>query len=126
MHLKYSKSILWLILLFSLVGSKSLLAQAIRYVKPTQAGSGNGLSWDDASADVQAMINAVSQAGGVVLVSGGVYKPTPGSSRYASFSILSGVAVYGNCSGTETGPEQRTLTNQTGRASCRERVCSTV
>ncbi|MBX2893174.1 MAG: hypothetical protein KF734_19845 [Saprospiraceae bacterium] len=67
-------------------------AQTIRYVKPS--GSGDGTSWANASGDLQAMIDA-SASGDEVWVAAGVYKPTTGADRTISFSLKSGVAVYG-------------------------------
>ncbi|MEL1242677.1 choice-of-anchor Q domain-containing protein [Flavobacterium sp. DGU11] len=61
----------------------------IRYVKAVASGSGDGTSWADASADLQAMINApaVQQ----VWVAGGQYQPQSGG----SFSMKAGVKLYG-------------------------------
>ncbi|SFE88518.1 putative Ig domain-containing protein [Spirosoma endophyticum] len=74
--------------------------QPIRYVK--QGGTGDGTSWTNASGDLQAMINAdqVQQ----VWVAGGAYYP--GTSRGSSFSLKSGVAVYGGFN--STNPESST------------------
>lgn len=81
----------------------SALAQT-RYVKPSATGTGDGSSWANASADLQAMITTTS-SGSQVWVAAGTYKP--GGS---SFSMKAGVAIYGNFAGTETALSQRTLT----------------
>ncbi len=92
----------------------ALSAQAtIRYVKPTASGSGDGSSWANASANLQAMINA-SSAGDQVWVAAGTYKPTTTTNRSISFSLKNGVAVYGGFNGTETLLSQRNwVTNVT-------------
>ncbi|WP_188764874.1 hypothetical protein [Emticicia aquatilis] len=45
-------------IIFNLIAINSFAV--IRYVKPTATGTGDGLSWVNASADLQAMINASS------------------------------------------------------------------
>ena len=77
--------LLLLCLGYTLAGS-SLLAQTIRYVKPTATGTGNGSSWANASGDLQAMINA-SSANDQVWVASGVYKPTGTTARNISFAM---------------------------------------
>ncbi|WP_028526843.1 choice-of-anchor Q domain-containing protein [Runella limosa] len=77
-------------------------SQTIRYVK--QNGTGDGSSWDNASADLQGMINATGTA--EVWVAKGTYKP--GTSRNASFSMKAGVKIYGSFAGTETNLSERT------------------
>ncbi|MDR1737566.1 MAG: hypothetical protein LBR66_01925, partial [Candidatus Symbiothrix sp.] len=49
-------------------------AQTVRYVTSTVQGTGDGSSWENASNDLQAMINA-SDAGDTVHVAAGTYKP---------------------------------------------------
>lgn len=67
---------------------------AIRYVKPAPAGTGDGSSWANASAGLQAMINA-SASGDQVWVAAGTYKTTTGTDRTISFSMKNGVAILG-------------------------------
>ena len=105
-------------LLVLLLGT-SLLAQAqsnatpaIRYVKPTATGTGNGSSWANASGNLQAMINA-SVATDQVWVAGGTYKPTTGTDRNASFAMKIGVLIYGGFAGSETSLSQRPVINTT-------------
>ena len=86
-------------------------SQTIRYVK--QNGTGDGSSWDNASADLQAMINASGTS--EVWVAKGTYKP--GTSRYASFSMKVGVKIYGSFAGTETHLSERTSTVMTANQS---------
>ena len=79
-------------LLLLIISSVFLLTAAqadVRYVKPN--GTGNGSSWDNASPDLQAMINA-SAAGDEVWVAAGSYQPVTSGT---SFSMKSGVKIYG-------------------------------
>lgn len=86
-----------------------------RYVKPSASGNGSGSDWNNASANLQAMIDA-SAAGDEVWVAAGTYKPTSftGASgtltaRDVSFVLKSGVKVYGGFAGTETQLSQRSV-----------------
>ena len=101
----------------------SLLTTAypqIRYVKPVATGTGDGSSWTNASADLQAMINSLKPNGGQVWVAQGTYKPTqkmadttifgqPTTDRYKSFVLIKDVQVYGGFQGiaTDTNLNQR-------------------
>lgn len=88
-----------------------------RYVKTTAAGTGDGSSWDNASSDIQAMINASSN-GDSVWVATGAYVPltdgsgntSPSNSRFKLFYMKSGVKLYGGFAGTETNLSQRDFT----------------
>lgn len=90
-------------------------AGKIRYVKPAASGTGSGLSWADASNDLQAMINA-SDVDGEVWVAAGTYKPasltgstgSPGE-RDVAFVLKSGVKVYGGFKGTEVRLSDRDI-----------------
>lgn len=92
-------------------------AQTIHYVKPVASGTGDGSSWLNASADLQAMLNAAS-AGDEIWVAAGTYKPTldpfgsasPTDPRDKTFFIKDGTKLYGNFAGTETNIFQRDLT----------------
>lgn len=95
------------LLLFWLWASMSQ-AQTIRYVKPTATGAGDGTNWANASGDLQGMINASGTE--QVWVAAGIYKPTTGSNRNASFSMKAGVKIYGSFAGGETALSQRTAT----------------
>jgi len=77
-------------------------SQTIRYVK--QNGTGDGSSWDNASSDLQGMINASGTE--QVWVAKGTYKP--GTSRNASFSMKAGVKIYGSFAGSESNLSERT------------------
>ena len=88
----------------------SISALAVtRFVKPTASGTADGLSWANASASLQDMINA-SANGDEVWVASGTYLPTldvagngtPSDNRNKTFLLKSGVSVYGGFAGTET------------------------
>jgi alpha-tubulin suppressor-like RCC1 family protein len=66
----------------------------VRYVR--QNGGGNGGSWENASGDLQAMINA--EGAEQVWVAAGEYKPASGQ----SFSMKEGVKIYGGFSSEGT------------------------
>lgn len=85
--------------LLTVIGLSQALAE-IRYVKPVSSGNGSGTSWNNASADLQSIINAAS-AGDQIWVAAGTYKPTPFFDRNAAFSLKNEVAIYGGFNGTE-------------------------
>ena len=87
----------------------SVLAQTIRFVKPSATGAGDGSSWAAASGDLQGMITA-SASGDQVWVAGGVYKPTTGTDRNISFVMKDSVAIYGGFAGGELTLAARVLT----------------
>lgn len=87
----------------------------IRYVKPVSSGTGSGLNWDNASNDLQAMIDAAS-SGGEVWVAKGTYMPNSlsGSSgaaggRDVAFVLKNDVGVYGGFAGTEVRRSDRNI-----------------
>lgn len=96
------------------------LAQTTRYVK--QGGTGDGSTWNMASGDLQAMINA-SVKGDQVWVAGGNYYPirradvldvlSP-NDRHNAFVLKNDVKMYGGFAGTnETMVSQRDSTRRT-------------
>lgn len=96
----------------SLIG----FAQTVRYVKPVASGAGDGSSWANASNELQNIIDA-SVAGDQVWVAQGVYFPTEyatgctncTTSRNYTFSLKSGVEVYGGFQGTEAALGERQM-----------------
>lgn len=73
----------------------------IRYVMETAKGTGDGTSWENASGDLQKMIDelATIDAPGEVWVAAGTYRPTTqiieGVQYAASFRMRDGIDVYG-------------------------------
>ena len=87
----------------------------IRYVNKDGTGDGTGSSWDNASANLQAMIDELAESGdgqpGEVWVAAGEYEPLtqliPGTSHTASFRMRNGVSVYGGFAGGESSKTER-------------------
>ena len=92
-----------------------LPATRIRYVKPTATGTGDGSSWDNASGDLQKMIDELAESTpsqtGEVWVAAGTYTPQSqlisGTAYSASFRMRDGISVYGGFAGTETSKLDR-------------------
>jgi predicted outer membrane repeat protein len=94
-----------------------LQAQTIRYVK--NGGIGDGSSWNNASGDLQAMINA-SVANDQVWVAAGSYTPVRSiedleyitvNNPFNAFVMKKDVKLIGGFAGNETSPESRDLLN---------------
>ena len=86
----------------------------IRYVK--QGGTGNGTSWDDASGDLQRMIDELADNNpqglpGEVWVAAGTYEPQSqliqGTGYSASFRMRDGISVYGGFASGESSKTER-------------------
>jgi hypothetical protein len=75
------------------------------YVNAGASGANDGTSWADAYTDLQSALgtSACTEA----WVKSGVYRPTTGTNRRATFQLKSGVALYGGFAGTETASAQR-------------------
>ena len=85
-------------------------AAAVRYVNASLAtGAGTGASWADAYRGAGALQVALSAAvsGDEIWVAAGTYLPSTTGVRTASFTLKTGVAVYGGFDGTETALAQR-------------------
>lgn len=91
-----------------------LPASRIRYVKPN--ATGDGTSWDNASGDLQKMIDELAENNpqnqtGEVWVAAGTYVPNvqiiSNSTYSASFRMRDGISVYGGFKGTETSRRER-------------------
>lgn len=83
----------------------------VRYVNLNATGINNGTSWTDAFTSLQSGI-AASITGDSIWVANGVYKPinvaTPTiGNREISFTIPSGVQLFGGFAGNETNLSQR-------------------
>lgn len=87
----------------------SLCAQTTWHVRPDAAGNASGLDWANAFPDLHDAL-AAAQAGDVVWVAQGEYRPDSGSNRNRRFTLKSGVKLYGGFSGMETTLAQRDWT----------------
>jgi hypothetical protein len=81
------------------------------YVNDDAAGANTGASWQDAFTDLQSALNAAI-SGDQIWVASGAYKPSlsidgSADARTASFSLTSGVALYGGFEGVENQLEKR-------------------
>ena len=79
--------------------------QDIILAAPGGETSGLCQSWAEACELRYALTSAVS--GQEIWVAAGTHKPTSGTDRNSTFQLVSGVAVYGGCDGTETTRSQR-------------------
>ena len=93
------------ILLFSFCLTQ---AQTRIYITPEGNGEKDGTSWSNAASNLYYWINN-APADAEIWLKQGIYKPHP-SDRTVSFSIKSGVKVYGGFAGTETMLSQRNYT----------------
>lgn len=82
--------------------------QQIIYVTPSGGGNHSGITWTNAlSGNELASRLAVAPSGTQFWLAAGTYKPTTTTDRTASFSITTGVSVYGGFAGIETTLNQR-------------------
>lgn len=86
----------------------------IRYVK--QGGTGDGMSWENASGDLQRMIDELADNNpqnlpGEVWVAAGIYEPQSqliqGTGYSASFRMRDGISVYGGFASGESSKTER-------------------
>src|SRR5262245_43265350 len=94
-----------LLLLLAVLPARPARAATIVYVKP--GGMGNGSSWASAANLQPALTTAV--AGTEIWAAKGTYEPTAGMDQYVSFTLKSGVAIYGGFAGNETQRTQRNI-----------------
>jgi predicted outer membrane repeat protein len=101
--------LMFLSLLFSAVGVAPAYARrgfaGTRYAKPSATGTGDCSSWANACTLQTALAAAVS--GNEIWVMAGTHKPTTGIGRGFTFQLVTGVAVYGGFTGTETALSER-------------------
>ena len=73
------------------------------------SGANDGSSWDNAYQGPGGLAAALAAAssGDEIWVKAGVHKPTTGTTRTISFTLKSGVAIYGGFAGGETAVDQR-------------------
>ncbi len=84
-------------------------ASIIRVTTSGAASGACGSTWAAACA-LQHALNDIAAPGDELWVAAGVYKPTTGGDRAATFQLLTGVAIYGGFAGTETARSQRDWT----------------
>lgn len=96
--------------LLTMLAAAGNAAAAVRYVNAALAtGANSGASWADAYQGAGGLQAALTAAvpGDEIWVAAGTYLPSTTGLRTASFSLKTGVAVYGGFAGTETAPAQR-------------------
>lgn len=95
---------------------QQMLSTRIRYVKPVATGTGDGSSWENASGNLQNMIDELAKNNpqnlpGEVWVAAGTYVPQvqviSGTTYSASFLMRDGISVYGGFAGDESGKQER-------------------
>lgn len=95
---------------------QQMLSTRIRYVKPVATGTGDGSSWENASGNLQNMIDELAKNNpqnlpGEVWVAAGTYVPQvqviSGTTYSASFLMRDGISVYGGFAGDESSKHER-------------------
>ncbi|MBX3352737.1 MAG: hypothetical protein KF684_07360 [Phycisphaeraceae bacterium] len=82
------------------------------YVNDNAEGEPLGFSWVGALRDLQIALRTAKMAGGEkceIWVAQGIYKPTTGTDRGATFRVPSGLKLYGGFAANETTLAQRTF-----------------
>lgn len=95
---------------------QQMLSTRIRYVKSVATGTGDGSSWENASGNLQNMIDELAKNNpqnlpGEVWVAAGTYVPQvqviSGTTYSASFLMRDGISVYGGFAGDESSKQER-------------------
>jgi hypothetical protein len=119
--LRKTLSINTLIVVLCLVIYSIGVNATVRYVKPIATGTGDGSSWDNASGDIQSMIDA-SAEGDSVWVAAGEYKPNSyppncidclNSRHFTPFMLRTELDCLVILIGTETDINQRDFSSNT-------------
>lgn len=76
---------------------------------PIGDDSNAGRSWRDALATVSTGLGNASVSRCDIWVATGIYYPTEGTSRDATFQLLSGIGLYGGFAGTESSIDERNI-----------------
>lgn len=101
----------------NILGVKKKIASTILFVKPIGTGMQDGSSWENASSDIQAMIN-IASPNTQIWIAAGVYKPIRPAdnldvielnNRDNAFVMKDNVSLYGGFSGVETSIDQRDI-----------------
>lgn len=87
-----------IIILLAILPINLVFTQNIYFVNQQATGTGNGQTWTDAFSELQTALS-VAVAGDAIWVAEGLYYPTTGSDRNASFELPSGVKMYGGFAG---------------------------
>jgi hypothetical protein len=91
----------------SLIQAEPVLPDQVQiYVDHDATGANNGDSWSNAYTDLQDALDDAT-GGEEIWVAEGVYTPTAGITRTATFTLVNGVTLYGGFAGTETTRDQR-------------------
>ncbi|GAB4041679.1 choice-of-anchor Q domain-containing protein [Spirosoma gilvum] len=105
-----------ILLIYILSIARVALAQPIniRYVSGTGTNTvpSSATSWATSTSDLQGAINSLTATGGQVWVAAGLYKPggDANTDRAVSFSMTSGIDLYGGFMGNEITLTERQLT----------------
>jgi hypothetical protein len=85
----------------------------IVYVNASATGANDGSSWANAYTTFQSATTKAVACSTVnqIWVAAGTYKPTTGTDRNISFTMVNNVGIYGGFAGTETAISQRNITN---------------
>jgi hypothetical protein len=99
--------VLALVLAIILAGRSPAPASAASpcHVKDDAGGANDGSTWTDAYTDLQSALGDAACT--EIWVAAGIYKPTSGTDRSATFQLKNGVALYGGFAGTEVTRAER-------------------
>lgn len=89
-----------------IISPLSMLSKTIYYIKSSVTGDGSALSWENASNDIQKMIDQ-AQVGDEIWIAKGTYYPPEHSTYSWSLLLKDGIDIYGGFSGIETSIEER-------------------
>ena len=100
------KILISMLLLAAFISIPVQASATVYRVTPNGIDSGDcGATWENACSLTHAL--SLSMTGDQIWVSSGTYKPTSNNDRTISFSLKSGVALYGGFIGSETDLTQR-------------------
>ena len=105
------KSVIQVFVVSLIIASLTSPSHAIvRHVNIHATGTGDGLTWENAYTDVQPALTDAS-SGDEIWVAEGTYKVSTDFERSSTFSMKSGVALYGGFSGGEIDKDNRDFTS---------------